>query len=136
MTDKIKVSTRAWRMIKLALSRSPAPLCRATRAVAPTFMAWNMVIIKNFGCVVKPTEVMAQAPSCPTIIRSTMEASCVSISSIKEGQAMCRMSLYIALDVTPSGSFSLVFLATTKWLSSPGGTKSSAMRGPNEASLC
>ena len=56
-------------------------------------MAMNMVIIKNLGWVVSPTPAKAAAPSCPTIIRSTMDTREESISSTLAGSAIRRMSL-------------------------------------------
>ena len=91
-------------MMVLALSRSPAPLYRATMAVAPTFMAIKTVWSRNLGCVLNPTEVMAQGPSWPTIIRSTMDVSWARVSSISDGQAICTMSRYSIFAVTPSGT--------------------------------
>jgi hypothetical protein len=71
----IKVSNKACLRIKFAFSWSPAPLYLAAIAVAPTFMAIKIVMRRNFGCTVRPTEVKAQAPKPPTIIKSTIEAS-------------------------------------------------------------
>ena len=56
-------------------------------------MDMTMVISRNLGWVVRPTEVMAQVPSPPTIIRSTMDTREESISSTLAGSAIRRMSL-------------------------------------------
>ena len=42
----------------------------------------------HLGWVERPTLVNAQAPNWPTIIRSTIEASCVKSSSTQEGHAI------------------------------------------------
>ena len=64
----------------------------------------NIVIIRNFGCVVKPTAVIAHAPSCPTIIRSAIDVSCVSVSSTNDGPAIRSTSFINRPRVNPGGS--------------------------------
>ena len=96
-----KVNISPCRTTRFAFFMSPVPLYRATRAVTPVFIAMNAVISRNFGWVVRPTAVTAAAPIsgladppiCPTIIRSTIDASWVRISSTRLGQAMRMMSL-------------------------------------------
>ena len=88
----------------------------------PTLSALNMVESRNLGCVVRPTEEMAQAPSWPTIIRSTMLVSWVSSSSISDGQAMATMSPYSSREVTESGSAGL---RGSLWPASDGSPQSS-----------
>lgn len=87
-------------------------------AVEPTFIAMNMVISKNLGWVVRPTAVSAQGPSWPTIIKSTIEASWVSVSSTSEGQAMWTISAYSIREVTPSGRCLVTFRSAARLASS------------------
>lgn len=112
-----KVNRSPWRTTRLAFSWSPRPRFLATRAVTPVFIETNAAISRNLGWVVNPTAASAWVPISrfsvppmePTIIRSTMDVSCVSRSSTKLGPAMRTMSSYSSRDRTPSGSFLLTF---------------------------
>ena len=86
------LSISACLRIRFALSCRPAPLLRATIAIAPVLSERNRVDMRNLGWVDRPTAVVAQEPSEPTMIWSAMLVSCVSISSMKEGQAMLMTS--------------------------------------------
>ena len=54
-----RVTSRAMRTTRLAPSRSPSPLRRATTAETATFMERKMARPRNFGWVLKPTAAMA-----------------------------------------------------------------------------
>lgn len=73
--------------IRLADSRSPCPLRRATNAETATFRLKNGINVMNFGCPHSPTAAMAYAPSPLTITVSMKETSETRNCSTMAGQA-------------------------------------------------
>ena len=91
-TVSSKVTNRAMRTSRLALSRSPAPLRRATMADTATFMERKTARPKNLGWVESPTAAMANEPREPTMIVSTRPARHTKKDSNTEGQATFKAS--------------------------------------------
>ena len=89
---KVRLSNIACLAYFCAASRLPEPLDWATSAVEPTFIAMTIVIRINFGCVVRPTAVIAHVPRFPTIIRSAIDVKEDRISSTLAGKAICKIS--------------------------------------------